>query len=240
MSALVRLYPPAWRERYGTEFEALLEERPPSVRDAVDIVLSAIDARLSPQLPGVPDAPTPWSSRLSGASAILGGSVWCAVIALMAIARTDGDFTVPLLAAVGLMLLSLPGRYMRQYARPIALAVAAAGLSVATLFAQVLPWDIWLLVPVGLIAAALGPGAFALAAARAGLSSGTRWRLVALLTLPLVSTVILVGTGLIPESIVGPLVVAGVMPLGIAWIGTGARIATSRASTSMTNAGGQA
>lgn len=45
---LVRLYPAAWRTRYGEEFVALLEDRPPSARQVIDIVLGAIDAHLFP------------------------------------------------------------------------------------------------------------------------------------------------------------------------------------------------
>lgn len=58
MRGLISLYPRAWRERYGDEFLALLAERPPSPRDRLDIVRSAVDAHLFPQLPGpdlVPD-----------------------------------------------------------------------------------------------------------------------------------------------------------------------------------------
>lgn len=47
---LLGLYPREWRERYDEEFAALLEQRPPSVMDAVDIALGALDARLHPQL----------------------------------------------------------------------------------------------------------------------------------------------------------------------------------------------
>lgn len=44
MSTLIRLYPAAWRARYGAEFEDLLAERPPTGRDLLDIVVAAIDA----------------------------------------------------------------------------------------------------------------------------------------------------------------------------------------------------
>jgi len=47
---LLRCYPAAWRERYGAEFLALLEERPPGLRHALDIISAALDARLHPQL----------------------------------------------------------------------------------------------------------------------------------------------------------------------------------------------
>ncbi len=43
---LIGLYPEWWRERYGEEFEALLELLQISASDALDVVLSALDARL--------------------------------------------------------------------------------------------------------------------------------------------------------------------------------------------------
>ena len=240
MSALVRLYPAAWRDRYGEEFKILLEERPPSKRDVLDIVVSALDARVSPQVAGAVRIPTPWSSRLSGASAILGGLLWCVVIVLLANNRSEQDYTLPILMALGLMLLSLPGRYMRRYAKPIVVGVSAAGLSFGILYAGILPWGPWLLIPITLIAGALGPGAFALAAARAGLGSGMRWRLVALTMPVLVIGSLLVLFGLVPDSMTGLVMISSLMPLGIAWMATGARIATRKDPTSLTIAGGVA
>ena len=52
MTALVRLYPRAWRDRYEAEFLALLEARPPTPRDRLDLVRGAVDARLHPEVPG--------------------------------------------------------------------------------------------------------------------------------------------------------------------------------------------
>ena len=43
---LVRLYPQGWRERYGDEFEALLEQCLHSPLDTLDVVLGALDAHL--------------------------------------------------------------------------------------------------------------------------------------------------------------------------------------------------
>jgi len=45
-SWLIRLYPRAWRQRYGEEFEALLEECLCSPLDILDILLGALDAHL--------------------------------------------------------------------------------------------------------------------------------------------------------------------------------------------------
>jgi hypothetical protein len=58
MSRLVSLYPGPWRRRYETEFLAVLESRPLTIGDRVDIVRGAIDARLHPSVRGperVPD-----------------------------------------------------------------------------------------------------------------------------------------------------------------------------------------
>ena len=44
---LLRLYPHAWRERYGAEFLATVEPGSLNVQQVIDIVSGAIDARLS-------------------------------------------------------------------------------------------------------------------------------------------------------------------------------------------------
>lgn len=47
--ALLRLYPSAWRERYGDEMRALLADDPPGARGALSLALGAADAHLHPQ-----------------------------------------------------------------------------------------------------------------------------------------------------------------------------------------------
>ena len=78
MSRIVRLYPAAWRERYETEFLSLLDERPPTLLDRLDIIRGAIDARVHPQV--APGAGEPESGaagmRRAGATAVLGGVFW--------------------------------------------------------------------------------------------------------------------------------------------------------------------
>jgi len=49
---LVRLYPRAWRERYGAEFEALLETGRGGVGTAANVVWSALGERVFPTLGG--------------------------------------------------------------------------------------------------------------------------------------------------------------------------------------------
>jgi hypothetical protein len=49
VSWLIRLYPPAWRRRYGRELAELVATQPVSCRSAVDLVAGAVDAWLNPQ-----------------------------------------------------------------------------------------------------------------------------------------------------------------------------------------------
>jgi hypothetical protein len=43
----LRLYPRAWRERYGEELAALVGDRRLSLRDGIDLISGAIDARFA-------------------------------------------------------------------------------------------------------------------------------------------------------------------------------------------------
>ena len=59
---LARLYPPAWRERYGEEFEALLEMGPGNFRTFADCICSALREHIVPTRGGNMD-PDPNSFR---------------------------------------------------------------------------------------------------------------------------------------------------------------------------------
>jgi hypothetical protein len=48
---LLRLYPPAWRERYGEEMLALLEQHHLSMRTRIDLLRGALDAQLHQRSP---------------------------------------------------------------------------------------------------------------------------------------------------------------------------------------------
>ena len=49
MTWLIRLYPPAWRRRYGRELAELIATQPASFGTAIDLVAGAVDAWLNPQ-----------------------------------------------------------------------------------------------------------------------------------------------------------------------------------------------
>jgi hypothetical protein len=79
MTALLRLYPPAWRERYLDEITALLAERPASSRDRVDLLRGALDAWLHPQVVAATraDERQPLVRPVGTAAlATLGGALW--------------------------------------------------------------------------------------------------------------------------------------------------------------------
>jgi len=50
LTAVIRLYPRAWRQRYGAEMQELIAAQGLSMRTLADLVAGAVDAHLSPQL----------------------------------------------------------------------------------------------------------------------------------------------------------------------------------------------
>ena len=49
MTRLIKLYPPAWRRRYGRELAELISTQPASFGTAIDLIAGAVDAWLNPQ-----------------------------------------------------------------------------------------------------------------------------------------------------------------------------------------------
>jgi hypothetical protein len=147
MNLLVRLYPQAWRGRYGDELAALLEDRPPGPFDVADLALGALDAHLhlrslgrrSEHRNGIP-----MSLRVAGLAAAVGGVFWALLFVLVgnayaAYANGRPDYGVPwipLVLIAGLaLLLALAGLSAAQFrAHPRAIWVAflapAAGIAI--------------------------------------------------------------------------------------------------------------
>lgn len=71
MSALLGLYPPAWRERYGDEVGAVLDTRPLRWSDQVDLLAGALDAWLHPARRSV----------VPPIAALVGGGLWTVMAA---------------------------------------------------------------------------------------------------------------------------------------------------------------
>jgi hypothetical protein len=108
---LVRFYPRSWRARYGAEFAELLSARPPTLRDRLDIIRGAIDARIQPQVfePPVPRVVTAGDRVLAAAAALVGGlfSTWAGVIVALSPrwgeAETVGNDLLALSYGAGLL-----------------------------------------------------------------------------------------------------------------------------------------
>lgn len=75
---LLRLYPAAWRDRYLDEVSDLLAERPPSLRDRLDLMFGAADAWMHPQVAAKPREETELIMRPIAAAAlfVIGGGLW--------------------------------------------------------------------------------------------------------------------------------------------------------------------
>ena len=102
---LVALYPAPWRNRYGEEFLALLEDHPPGVFQLIDVVWGAIDARLFPQ---APEGRFRMFTRLAGLAA------FCAGAALLIGFFGLNEITGPVF--YGLATVAVVGIHLRQVA----------------------------------------------------------------------------------------------------------------------------
>jgi hypothetical protein len=104
-SALIRLYPRAWRARYGHEFARLLETRQPSPALFLDVLAGAIDARLHGDYPALRSTEKGTPMQRCGSAAPIAVLVGYATLWLV-LTMTLGDqpatnaFKFPGLAAI--------------------------------------------------------------------------------------------------------------------------------------------
>jgi hypothetical protein len=129
---LLRLYPRAWRARYGEEFAALLAETRLSPFVVCDVLLGALDAHLRPDL--APKGVFSMASRLR-TSAV---TIFCAYIAFVIAGLALNGFTddtrlVRIRDAH--VELAAPWYFIMGAAVLSLLAVAAGGLPIA--------WSVW-------------------------------------------------------------------------------------------------
>jgi hypothetical protein len=232
MSALLRLYPRSWRERYEREFLGLLEARPPSLGDRVDIVRGAVDARLNLGAPHETDR----SSRVTAAAAIAGGSLWVAWL-LVGIRNFDALETDPLQTA---------GRFLSLVAG-LTLAAGHVSLGLASMGRMRL-WGAVAasIATIGFVITAFGAGSAApialggSAALAAAVGGRTLHTLVAALWLAAIVGVFGAFAGLAATQWEDPSVMLQAVPYGIVWILIGGTIAVRglpRAAVEGPNAG---
>jgi hypothetical protein len=182
-SLLLRLYPAAWRRRYGDEFEMLLGERVIGPFDAVDVLLGALDAHL--HLRGLDASPSvsrsySMSIRIGGTSAIVAAVAWflAGLGALGLFGESTPVAALLFLVGAAAVLVALAGLSAFQARRHPILIWAAFALPAVGSIASILgiagmallgdveliagqsPWSIWAL---GILATATGSVLFAVA-----------------------------------------------------------------------------
>lgn len=183
---LIGLYPARWRDRYGDEFSAVLEERPLGPFDVADVLLGALDANL--HLRGLGAASQQgkgfaMSLRIGGYAAVVGGLLWLYVLAANAI-YDDALAGAPMvgfaiMAATVATLVALIGLSAFQSRRHPALtwsafAIPAVGALVGLLAAIAMAvagdtdariggLSLWFMATLGLFALLLGSALFAVA-----------------------------------------------------------------------------
>lgn len=96
MSGLLKLYPAAWRARYGDEMASLIEERPLSGRERLDLVRGAMDAWLHPREPSI----------VPIVAALVGGGLWTIVASAVLLQAAPLDWPGYLMEAVPLATLA--------------------------------------------------------------------------------------------------------------------------------------
>ena len=158
--SLIRFYPRAWRERYGEEVLAMFGERPLSVRQSIDLIAGAIDARLSaPALQGervVTDStfaalkrachtPTPKYTVRDGiiGAAIMLGSTLALVAAGIGLKRAGyggaGDALTAIAFPVSLMLWS-DYQYLRHLSWRVRALITGTSLTILLASVVVAGW----------------------------------------------------------------------------------------------------
>ena len=237
MTRLIRLYPAAWRARYEGELLDLLEERPPTFGDSLDLVRGALDARLHPELvePSLPDLDMPPASRLPGSAALAGGLTWAAlaVVVVLDASPAWSDLVALFWTSVSLVTVSVVGSLPPARARQIRRGLVAGGLLLG--LALLLPEGLKA-VPVITLIALIGAGLLTVAGLRAGLSAAAR---VAVVAVGWVVPLVIAGLGSMGLLDFGPgsTWVQGVVaaPIGIAWIILGALMVRRGAASNTTS-----
>jgi hypothetical protein len=222
MTILIRLYPRDWRDRYEREFLDVLESRPPSRGDRLDIVRGAIDARLNPAVPGAPfrEPIAMRPARIAGVSAFVGGIAYLAWTGLILLEFRGWNQAAPEHATLGIALagvsalalaaahaaLALAGTGTIRRFGPVAASVAAVCFAVAAFVGGAL-------VPYAFVASII------LAAAVAGRSIPTG------LAVLWVATTLLAMTAMLGFGAGGGedlSLMLALPPLGVAWVLIGA------------------
>ncbi len=214
----LRLYPPAWRARYGDEVGALLDVRGSGFADAIDLARGAADAWLHPAKP----------SPVPPIAAISGGALWTVSAASVLVQPVPPDWPgyvaeilPPAALAAALLLVAVVGVWLR-------LGDGTNGLDRLAIEAAVAGHLAWI---TALVLAALGID-YGIGTATAALFAGLGTGLVGLVLLSAGDRVVGALTG---AAALGPWLLAGSsgwLALGLAWSAVGLALLARPRSTS--------
>lgn len=238
---LLAAYPARWRHRYGEEFRAVLESRPLGPFDVADVLIGALDARLTRlRFAGVAgiDGGHLVMLRIGGVGAVAGGALWFAGLAASSLTGGDDPLWVALLAVGTVcLLLAFTGLSAFQARRDPVLTWAAfvipglggllsvIGLTAMALgpsdnplvFGGINAWSVWIL---GLLGTLIGSIFFAVATIRAAVFS--RRAAIALAVSSLLVLLVAFGIGSDMQTTAGQLVIAvSVGSFAASWIALG-------------------
>ncbi len=158
-ASLLRLYPPAWRARYGDEFLALAGAQPLNVRQTIDIMSGALDAWLTADvrraarprpapaggpamlksLACAPRSTTPLRDGLTGAAVMIGASLLLTFLGVQAKARgwETAAETLLSLSFPAALTMSLPFWLMASASRRAQFAIVGLTLAILSVIGGV-------------------------------------------------------------------------------------------------------
>ena len=111
---LLRLYPRAWRQRYGAEFIDTVGDRPLRAQQVIDIVMGASDARMSA---AVRRSSSPMAAASSGGAMLNILKASCASPKVR-VSTTDSLISAGVLIATSILLVVL-GTYLTRSGQPV-------------------------------------------------------------------------------------------------------------------------
>ena len=132
----VRLYPRAWRARYGAEMEAVLDAEvgAHAIRDAVDLMRGAFDAWLHPATP----------SWLPAFAALVGGGLWTVVAVAIVVQPSPPDWPGYLIDLVPIALVAVVALLVATLGCALRAGDAGGRLAIVASLAIVLGSAAWI------------------------------------------------------------------------------------------------
>jgi hypothetical protein len=244
-SLLIRCYPRSWRDRYGDEFAAVLEDRHLGPYDVADVLLAAIDAHL--HLRGLAAASVPrggfvMSQRIGGYAAVIAGVLWLATLVGNAInnGAESNSILLPLLmlSATVATLLALVGLSAFQARKHPVLVWAAFAIPAIGAVVSLSGWlamivtgnsdvrmigDIgaWMVMSIGVLTLMVGSALFAIATWLARSLSRRAAAVLGIGSVLVIPALTGLAFGWLPDVLAYAAVLIAILAFPVGWMGLG-------------------